>query len=107
MILRTLVTEDKTVVANARDFLFAIKESTHTVFDADAVEFLDALRDGMSRTLDAQTGLSRDERDGIFFFEGMLRGVQLQLKRKQQHDKAKLAEMGLLGSDGNPRLPEA
>lgn len=88
------------MVANARDFLFAIKESTHTVFDADGAEYLDALRDGMSQSLDASSPhLHQHERDSIFFFEGMLRGVQIKLTAKKQKAAALLAESGFKPPD--------
>ncbi len=94
------------MVANARDFLLAIKESTHVAFDEDATEFLDGLREAMSRTLDSRQVRS-DERDSIFFFEGMLRGLQIKLTARKQKAAALLQETGLLGPDGKPRLPDA
>jgi len=88
------------MVANARDFLLAIKESTHTTFDHDAVEFLEGLRDGMSRSLDSSApNLHQYERDSIFFFEGMLRGVQIKLTAKKQKAAALLAESGFKAPD--------
>lgn len=91
------------MVASARDFLFAIKESTHTVFDDDAVSFLEALREFISTELDKQTGLTREERDATCFFEGMLRGVQVKLAHRKQSSAAKLGALGLL-VDGKPKL---
>ena len=93
------------MVANAREFLFAIKESTHTVFDEDAVEFLDQIREFASNELDKQTSLHPHERDSIMFFEGMLRGVQLKLTHRKQEAAAKLSKMGLL-ENGVPKLGE-
>lgn len=92
------------MVQNAREFLLAIKESTHTVFDDEAVEFLDNLRKYMSAAMDTQK-IKGEQRDSIVFFEGMLRGVQLQLKRKEQESRGRLNAMGLLAPDGNPKLP--
>lgn len=91
------------MVANAREFLFAIKESTHTVFDHDAVEYLDGIRAYMTAQLDKQPNLTPAERDAIFFFEGMLRGTQLKLKQKQHRTASKLSALGLL-KDGKPTL---
>jgi hypothetical protein len=93
------------MVANAREFLLAIKESTHTVFDEDAVEFLENLREFASQSLDKQTNLHRHERDGVMFFEGLLRGVQLKLTHRKQQAASKLSEMGLL-ENGVPKLGE-
>ncbi len=86
------------MVKDAREFLLAIKESTHTVFDEDAVEFLELLREQMSQSLDARH-IEQYERDSILFFEGMLRGVQVQLTRNKQHEAARLADLGLLKPD--------
>lgn len=91
--------------ANGREFLLAIKESTHTIFDEDAVDYLDTLREGVSRGADAQN-LRDDARDAAIFFEGMLRGVQLKLRRAAAESKSKLNEMGFLSEDG-PKLPDA
>lgn len=104
MILHALLTEAR-LVANATEFLFAIKESTHTVFDEDATEFLEELRKFISAGLDNQTGLTREQRDSICFFEGMLRGVQIKLTHRKQQAAAKLSELGLL-EDGKPKLTE-
>jgi hypothetical protein len=93
------------MVRDAREFLLAIKESTHVAFDADAAEFLDDIRTYMSRQLDHQ-GVTGDARDSIFFFEGMLRGTQIRVKRQEHESKGRLNALGLLTPDGDPKLPE-
>lgn len=93
------------MVKDAREFLLAIKMSTHTTFDADAVDFLELLRTGVSQSLDA-AGATGPERDSVLFFEGMLRGTQIKLIAAGQQAKGRLNAMGLLNGDGEPKIPE-
>lgn len=86
-------------IRNGREFLLAIKESTHTVFDDDAVEFLDDLVAGICATLDKQ-GARGPDRDRMLYFDGMLRGVQLRLVRDQQRQRKALGDVHMLTGDG-------
>jgi hypothetical protein len=85
-----------------REFLLAIKESTHTVFDEDAAEFLDSLREGITGQSNAQN-LSGPERDAVLFYEGMLRGAQLAFTVTKQRARKALFDAGELNPDGTPK----
>lgn len=93
-------------VRTGRELLHAIKQVTRAnPFDDDAAEFLDDLVRAMTGITDAeQPHLSRAERDAVFFFEGMLRGCQVDLLGKAQRAKGKLSAAGQLDADGNPKL---
>jgi hypothetical protein len=85
-------------VRNGREFLFAIKEATHVIFDEDAAEFLDALCEGITGGCDRQN-LRGPERDAVIFFEGMLRGCQLKLTGTKQRARKELFDAGALTPD--------
>jgi hypothetical protein len=85
-------------VRNGAEFLLAIKESTHTTFDDDAHQFLDAVVTAISGMADAQNLRGR-ERDAVIFFEGMLRGTQLKLLGKKQRAASELQQAGKLNPD--------
>lgn len=71
-------------VKDAASFLLAIKESTTAVYDHDAVDYLQKVVDELRHGLD-QFGLTQPShqkaREEWIFFEGMLKGVQLKLRR--------------------------
>jgi hypothetical protein len=89
----------------AREFLLAIKEATGSEYDADAVEFLDKISSYIFASLD-KAGAAGRRRDNIIFWEGMLKGVQLQLKKRAQHAKARLFDLGMLNAEGKPKETE-
>lgn len=75
---------DKTV-KDARTFLLAIKASTGpwidpSMFDKEAVEYLELISERMFAELDARkvTGRARDK---LIFFDAMLKGVILKLRK--------------------------
>jgi hypothetical protein len=85
-----------------REFLLAIKEATQTVFDEDAAEFLESLREGISGQADAQN-LTGPGRDAVVFFEGMLRGSQLAFTVTKQRARKALFDAGAWSPDNKPK----
>jgi hypothetical protein len=69
----------------AAEFLFAIKESTHTTYDDDATEYLDSVVTAMLGKMD-NDGLTGRDRDNVIFYEGMLKGVQLRLSKDKYNE---------------------
>lgn len=91
------------MVANAKEFLLAIKETAQTEYDTSAVEFLEDLVTEISKDLTGR-GVKGRKRDAWLFFEGMLKGVQLRLRRDAIQQRAELARRGALGAyDGTPK----
>lgn len=74
---------------NAREFFFAINESTRIKGIADpsddAVEFLELMANEIFKRLDRDS-VSGVLRDNIIFWEGMLKGVQLRLAKDRLRD---------------------
>lgn len=68
-----------------KEFLLAVREGTESAFEEyseDAGDYLDKLCDYISQACNAR-GLQPPRRDRIIYFEGMLRGVQLQFRKKK------------------------
>lgn len=90
------------MIETAADFLLMIKETTSTEFDADAVEFLDALQKGTADAL-TKAGAVGDRRDAMMFWEGAIKGLQLKLARVRLDAQYEANEMGLDVATGNPK----
>ena len=89
------------MIETGADFLFAIKETTSTEFDADAAEFLDMLQKGTAMAL-TKAGLSGDRRDAAMFYEGALKGLQIKLARVRIDAEREANELGVDVLTGNP-----
>ena len=71
--------DEPIAVKDAASFLLAIKETTGTSYDADAVEYLQLKIDAIRRGLDKLGITDEKKREEWIFFDGMLKGSQLQL----------------------------
>jgi hypothetical protein len=83
------------VVKDAKSFLIAIKETTDAQFDDDAVDYLEALSTRVFDGLDA-AGVKGRERDRFIFFDSLLKGVILKLRRTVLEAGTKLQDANLL-----------
>lgn len=68
-------------VKDAKSFLLALKESTTTEYDDDAVEFLQATVDAIRHGLTSLGIADPNLREEWLFFDGLLKGTQLQLRK--------------------------
>jgi hypothetical protein len=89
-------------VKDAASFLFAVKESTDFQFDDQAVEYLELLETRMFEGLDAR-GIKGRTRDRVIFYDGMLKGVILNLRKQALHKRTDLQDMNMLTPDGKPK----
>lgn len=88
-----------------RDFLFAIRETIpnerlNPGLDEEAIDVLDGLARRVFEGADSRSLRGRD-RDAVIFWEGMLRGVQIQLLKKGREELKEAARQGRLDPDGN------
>ena len=90
-------------VKDARSFLTAIKQSTGDFlepnqFDEEAVEYLDMLSENVFTALDNNRIKGRT-RDRLIFFDGMLKGVILKLRKRVLEAGTELQDKNLLTED--------
>src|SRR5262249_1643973 len=91
-------------IVDARTFLLAIKESAGNwldplQFDAEAVEYLELISERMFAQLDALHIPGRD-RDRLIYFDAMLKGVILKLRKNVVQGGTELRDQNLLTPDG-------
>jgi hypothetical protein len=75
---------ERNVVKDPASLFFAVKESTTTVYDSDAVEYLQITIDRIRRGLDAMGLTGPDhakEREEWLWCDAFLKGTQLKLRR--------------------------
>jgi hypothetical protein len=83
------------VVKDARTFILALKETTDTQFDDDAIDYLETLEKRVFEGLDA-AGVKGRERDRFILYDGMLKGVILKLRRTVLEAGTKLQDANML-----------
>lgn len=93
------MTQQKFAVVDAETFLLAIKESFDGQFDPEALEWLH-LRE--KRIFDSLTNraIFAAKRDRMLYYQGMLDGVMLQLRKMVLRKKTELQDMNLMLPDG-------
>lgn len=85
-----------------REFLNAITEATENAFEEysdRAAKFLDEMVAKTSQVCDAAHLIGR-KRDAVIFFEGMLRGVQLQMRRRKLEAEVQAQKMNIDPASG-------
>jgi hypothetical protein len=90
-------------VKDARSFLAAIKQSTGNFlepnqFDDEAAEYLEMLSENVFTALDNNRIKGRT-RDRLIFFDGMLKGVILKLRKRVLETGTELQDKNLLTED--------